>query len=991
MSTSLRLSALSGAVVLRSSTVLLACVLACGGGGDSGTGPVPPPVVPVVTTVQVTPSTSSIVAGDSVQLSARVKDQTGATMNGKAVTWSSSNPSVATVTVNGLVAGVAQGQVTITATVEGKQGSAQLTVAALQQITLDAVAAKVASVSVAGGRLTTTSSAGLTYVLDIPEDALDAPVSISMTPVALFRQLPYSGGVVGAVELAPVGLRFKRPAILRIKTTPNVAAGKRLVAMYYDSDGARVVPGPAASGGGEVVVMLSQIGLSPSLSAAMPDGRTAVGSFIASTSMTGGGNGAGAALATPQDLSNSPWPPTSTAAQVALGQLAGLTMPADQAAIVAAMHAWFLSMIPQIKAASTDLQLRDALIEYLSWDTQFFLLVANDPTHQLLAALTPDFQSGESELLTSFRFVSNNLNLACTSSRSLVAANNILDLYGRLQYVDRLKILETPGTGYPKDDVLDDLCLQVIVTDSTLVDPLQKNVSAPLDLRFGVKFGTDPNVSATIPFHLELTLVGTTQDGTTKVDTDPLGKYHTSLTATGKNNVIVSVFACIDQAAGSYLDDVCVDVNLTREMGRTVTGDVTITSDAGLAQIADVSRIVGSLTISGANVSSTDLRELPMLIEVTKAFTVSNLPSLTTLTGLTSLAKTGSLVLTSNPLLKGPTLPPRLTDLALLNINGGGLNDLGGFSGLTHIGFLALSNVAVATLDPLRRTFVDGSLSLSNLAALTSLDGLRVAPTLVSLALADLPSLADMKALDAVSEVQQLTALRVHFPTATPFPKLQKVSITFSLFVDPQTPSLTFPLLQIVQILRVDLHSGCQGRSSPFALGLPVLQSLEDLNWAGPQMSAIGCFILPALFSTLSLQSAVVSGGGFTSLTLNHVQNSAGPNSRGGNLEISGPDVTQIRVSGTVNIAGDLRIQASLNLRSISFGASVTIRAVSGDRDSFAVCDNPALTSISLAAPAQVIGGKAIIAGNPNFVRPPNFPLTATGGVIIQSGFHPLC
>ena len=546
-------------------------VLACGGGsGDAGitNPPPPPPPALVVTTVEVTPPTPSITADETVQLTAIVKDQNGTAMSGRVVAWSSANVSVATVAASGLVTGIVQGQTTILASVDGKQGSAQLTVATRPRITLDATTAKVASVGPAGGSLTTTSTAGITYVLEIPERALETPVSISITPLSEFRQLPYSGGAVGAVELAPAGLRFARPAILHIKTLPNVGAGLTLVAMYYDGDGARVVPGPAARGSGEVVVLIPQIGIVLPASSSMSAGRAAVAPFALAAGSTGGGTGAGAALATPQDLSNTPWPPTSSAEQLARGQLAGLSMPQDQAAIVAAMHTWYQSIAPLITAARTDLMLRDALIEYTSWDAEFFLLSPNNQAGQLVAALTTDIRAGETALLSSFRFVSNNLNLTCVSTRSLVAANNILELYQSLQDVDRLVLLETPGTGYPEDDVYNDLCIQLVVTDSTLANPLQKNVSASVNLRFGIMFGTYPNVSATVPFALDLTLFGTTQDGTTHVLTDLLGKFNTSLTATGTNNVIVSVTACIDRAAGLYLD-----VSAWRSTSRGIWGE----------------------------------------------------------------------------------------------------------------------------------------------------------------------------------------------------------------------------------------------------------------------------------------------------------------------------------------------------------------------------------------------------------------------------------
>ncbi|HZG77109.1 MAG TPA: type I pullulanase, partial [Paenibacillus sp.] len=58
---------------------------------------------------------SSLYAGDSVSLTAVVKDQYGQPMNGIPVSWSSSNSAVAGVAANGVVTGLAEGTATITA------------------------------------------------------------------------------------------------------------------------------------------------------------------------------------------------------------------------------------------------------------------------------------------------------------------------------------------------------------------------------------------------------------------------------------------------------------------------------------------------------------------------------------------------------------------------------------------------------------------------------------------------------------------------------------------------------------------------------------------------------------------------------------------------------------------------------------------------------------------------------------------------------------
>jgi len=81
-----------------------------------------------VATVAVTPAPLSMSVGQTTQLAATLKDASGNVLNGRAVTWSSSNAGVATVSSSGLVTGVAAGPTTITATSEGKSGTAAVTI-----------------------------------------------------------------------------------------------------------------------------------------------------------------------------------------------------------------------------------------------------------------------------------------------------------------------------------------------------------------------------------------------------------------------------------------------------------------------------------------------------------------------------------------------------------------------------------------------------------------------------------------------------------------------------------------------------------------------------------------------------------------------------------------------------------------------------------------------------------------------------------------------
>ena len=87
------------------------------------TNPAPTPVA----SVTVSPSTASLTVGQGVRLVATTKDSAGNTLSGRAVTWSSSAPSIATVDSTGYVTAVAAGSATITATSEGKSGTAAIT------------------------------------------------------------------------------------------------------------------------------------------------------------------------------------------------------------------------------------------------------------------------------------------------------------------------------------------------------------------------------------------------------------------------------------------------------------------------------------------------------------------------------------------------------------------------------------------------------------------------------------------------------------------------------------------------------------------------------------------------------------------------------------------------------------------------------------------------------------------------------------------------
>ena len=105
---------------IRLTTVLL--LAAC---GDSTTTP----PTPVATSITMSPTSVSLEAlGETTQLTASVKDQSGATMSNAPVSWATSDATVATVSETALVTSVADGSATITATSGSASGTVAVTV-----------------------------------------------------------------------------------------------------------------------------------------------------------------------------------------------------------------------------------------------------------------------------------------------------------------------------------------------------------------------------------------------------------------------------------------------------------------------------------------------------------------------------------------------------------------------------------------------------------------------------------------------------------------------------------------------------------------------------------------------------------------------------------------------------------------------------------------------------------------------------------------------
>ncbi|HET7297058.1 MAG TPA: Ig-like domain-containing protein, partial [Gemmatimonadales bacterium] len=122
-------SGLVTAVAVGSATITATCE------GKTGTTSVTVTAIPVAT-VTVSPASASVVAGQTQQLTATVRDANGNVLTGRTVSWSSNNAGVANVNGTGLVTAGAAGSATITATSEGKTGTSAITVTAVPVATV---------------------------------------------------------------------------------------------------------------------------------------------------------------------------------------------------------------------------------------------------------------------------------------------------------------------------------------------------------------------------------------------------------------------------------------------------------------------------------------------------------------------------------------------------------------------------------------------------------------------------------------------------------------------------------------------------------------------------------------------------------------------------------------------------------------------------------------------------------------------------------------
>lgn len=180
----------------RASALLLSGALILGLACDSPTAP-PPAVVSVV--IDAAPGIDLVPAGTRM-LVAIAKDASGATISGRATSWSSSDPSKATVS-DGLVTGVAVGSTTISASVDGIPANIEV---------------RVTEGAFVGPSGATFSNQSGTVTVVVPPAALSTPTSLTLgSATAAPSSVRLLAGT--AFELGPVAMSFSQPVNITIK------------------------------------------------------------------------------------------------------------------------------------------------------------------------------------------------------------------------------------------------------------------------------------------------------------------------------------------------------------------------------------------------------------------------------------------------------------------------------------------------------------------------------------------------------------------------------------------------------------------------------------------------------------------------------------------------------------------------------------------------------------------------------------------------------
>jgi hypothetical protein len=288
-----------------------------------------------VAEIEVQPEEGSLLAGDSLPLVAVLRDAVGNPLTNRPVSWSSDDPSVASVRSDGMVTGVALGVTRIRASAGQAQGTATITVVQVSRITLSEKsvrfetrpgsappASRAVEIENGGGGQLSDLAFAVSYPSGEPEGWLAVSLAGTTAPTSLTLSASTSGlgaGVYRAdVEIRSPGAE-NSPEVLEVELV--VGGGGPVIALAPSALGFAAEVGQTAppshtvqvenSGGGELGgldVSISYEGLPTGWLGASLNGDAAPTDLVVSVALQGlvAGVYEASVLVTSAAASNSP-------------------------------------------------------------------------------------------------------------------------------------------------------------------------------------------------------------------------------------------------------------------------------------------------------------------------------------------------------------------------------------------------------------------------------------------------------------------------------------------------------------------------------------------------------------------------------------------------------------------------------------------------------------------------------------------------------------
>jgi hypothetical protein len=589
-------------------------------------------------------------------------------------------------------------------------------------LTPDSAHAARALITPDGGTVQATGADGVTFTLTVPAGAVTDATTLTLTPVAAIPDLPLSGGLVAAVQFGPEGFQFFKPATLTVTVPGGLAAN--LIGFGFQGNGDDFHLAPVQVSGSTLTFTVTHF------------------------------SGIGAGVSVPADIPAILERPASQATTLFVNQLVDLAQRhvSTSDPYLAIFRKWYDTAVrPKLSAAGgDDERLADALREYDLWkaDIEDVPLAFGIPV-VLGPPLAGRDQEAAGLTAADLRSAITRADQRCVAEQSLDRAEDALRWQG---IVDALG-LATAQNQLDLDTVLHNLPVEVLFENTDFPQAPSPGDRAILTVRAGVSLGGGPPVLMPLDVTVDAQSGIAPADAHTHATTDSQGVFADALLVGPDNAGDIAMTVTVRLAAldsGSRLSHVFQQAFIVRG-GRTIQGDVSVTSAADLAKLSDVKEITGNLTVKGLDIL--DLKPLARLKSVGGDVYIES-TSVADLTGLGSVTSAGRLILLDDLLLTHLTGLTSLTSIAgdLFIELCPQLADLTGLAaasvaikGLVIVGTNASDLHGLGNVTGLEDLGIFNNKSMTSLAGLNSPTGLR------SLSIIGNPVLTDLNALSLLT------------------------------------------------------------------------------------------------------------------------------------------------------------------------------------------------------------------------------------------------